>query len=106
MYGREAHLPIDIIHDPPVPAVPADKVYGEYVAKQQKMFIKAFEAVRQNISSKQDHQKAFYNRKVHGDPFVAGDLVWLFNPAVGKGKSRKFSNPGRDPTKSSPDSLR
>ena len=65
-----------------------------------------FETVRQNISSKQDHQKAFYKCKVHGDLFVAGDLDWLFNPAVESENQGSFSNPGSVPAESSPDSLR
>ena len=97
MFGREARLPIDICHDQPTSAVPASQQYGQYVLNQSEAFLKAFEAVRQNVSRKQCHQQELYNRRVHGDPFSTGDLVWLFNPAVGKGQSRKLLRPWTGP---------
>ena len=45
----------------------------------------------------QCRHQTLYNRKAHGESFVAGDLVWLFNPAPGKGQSRKLMNPWTGP---------
>ena len=46
---------------------------------------------------KQCYQWELYNRKVHGNPLSVGDLVWLFNPAIGKGPSRKLLRPWTGP---------
>ena len=29
-----------------------------------------------------DRQKELYDRRVHGEEFNAGDLVWLHNPVI------------------------
>ena len=97
MFGREARLPIDIGHEQPTSEVPAHQQYGQYVQKQSEAFLRAFEVVRKNVSMKQCHQRQLYNRKIHGDPFSVGDLVWLFNPATGKGQSRKLLRPWTGP---------
>ena len=99
MFGRDARLPTDIIHEPPqcIADIPTQQLYGQYVVNQQEKFLKAFEAVRKSISTKQCHQKQLYNQKVHGDPYRPGDLVWLYNPAVAKGKSRKLHRPWKGP---------
>ena len=41
-------------------------------------------------------QSELYNKKVHGKPYVPGDLVWLHNPAVPPGESRSFIIHGQD----------
>ena len=35
-------------------------------------------------------QKTLYNKSIHGDPYKAGELVWLHCPAVPRGKSPKL----------------
>ena len=95
--GKLAYPVTSFMYDPPFLAIPADKVYGEYVSKQQKMLIKAFEAMRQNISSKQNHQKAFYNRKVHGENPLLLESSLAVQSAIGKGKSRKHFKPWKGP---------
>ena len=47
------------------------------------------------MGTEQKRQREYFNRKVHGEPFKKGDLVWLFEPQ--KAKSRKFFFPWRDP---------
>ncbi len=51
------------------------------------------------MGSEQRRQKEIYDAKVHGKPFSAGDLVWLFNPAVPRGQARKFHRPWVGPYK-------
>ena len=98
MFGREARLPLAIVHKPPPsPHGAIPQQYGNYVQSLQETFNTAFEAVRSNMSTRQGRQKEFYNCKVHGDPFKPGDLVWLFNEALVKGESRKLRRPWRGP---------
>ena len=40
-----------------------------------------------------------YRKKVHGDQFDQGDLVWLHNPVVPRGQSRKLHCPWTGPFK-------
>ena len=47
------------------------------------------------MGKEQRRQRDYFNRKVHGDPFKAGDLVWLFEPH--RAKSRKFYLPWQGP---------
>ena len=47
------------------------------------------------MGSEQRRQREYFNRKVHGEPFKEGDLVWLFEPH--KAKSRKFYLPWHGP---------
>ena len=47
------------------------------------------------MGSEQRRQREYFNRKVHGEMFKEGDLVWLFEPH--KAKSRKFYLPWHGP---------
>ena len=47
------------------------------------------------IGKEQRRQKDYYQRKVHGEGFEAGDRVWLLEP--NKAKSRKFHLPCHGP---------
>ena len=47
------------------------------------------------MGSEQRRQREYFNRKVHGEPFKEGDLVWLFE--LHKAKSRKFYLPWKGP---------
>ena len=44
-------------------------------------------------------QKELYDRKVHGEKFTVGQLVWLCNPVVPRGNSRKLHTPWVGPYK-------
>ena len=46
---------------------------------------------------KQSRQKELYDQKTKGAPFKTDDLVWLFCPAVPRGKPRKFHCPWQGP---------
>ena len=95
MFGLEARLPIDLIYNlNGEQEETADKSYSTYVNKQREQFAEAYEKVRQNVSQKQCYQSLQYNRRIHGKPF---ELVWLFNPTIKKGQSRKFHRPWGGP---------
>ena len=60
---------------------------------------KAFDVARRNVNTTTEKMKEFYDQKIHGKPYDPGDLVWLHNPAVPKGKSRKLHSPWSGPYK-------
>eukprot|EP00731_Ephydatia_muelleri_P017571 Em0010g669a len=50
----------------------------------------AYRLVRDHMGIQHLRQKTLYDRSSHGDPYKAGDLVWLHCPAVPRGKSPKL----------------
>ena len=95
MFGLEARLPIDLIYN--LNGEQEETADSTYVNKQREQFAEAYEKVRQNVSQKQCYQSQQYNRRIHGKPFDKGELVWLFNPTIKKGQSRKFHRPWGGP---------
>ena len=53
----------------------------------------AYDKVRQHLSTRHQRQKEIYDKRIHGKPYSEGDTVWLFNPVVEKGQSKKFHHP-------------
>uniref|UniRef100_A0A1I8II82 Aromatic-L-amino-acid decarboxylase n=1 Tax=Macrostomum lignano TaxID=282301 RepID=A0A1I8II82_9PLAT len=62
----------------------------EWVAELRSRLQTSHERARQNLEAAQLHQKAAYDRRCHGEAFSENDLVWLHNPALKRGESRKF----------------
>ena len=97
MFGRDARLPMDIIYDTTPPDGIEQQPYAAYVKSQHVLLTDAFRQVRENTGQKYSFQKELYNKKVHGQPLVDGEMVWLFNPAIRKGQSRKLHKPWSGP---------
>ena len=57
----------------------------------------AYATVRKDLGHYLRRQKEIYDVKAHGHPYKKGDMVWLHNAAVAKGKSRKFHKPWAGP---------
>ena len=62
-------------------------------------FEEAYKYIRQNVGDKRKHQKSLYNKKIHSQKYKPGDLLWLLNPSVPKGKAKEFNNPWTGPYK-------
>ena len=76
MFGR---LTINIMYGALVQQTPS---VSQYVTKLNNILEKAFAEVRKKVSTHQDRQVQVYNKRIHGQPYSSGDLVWLFNPVV------------------------
>ena len=61
---------------------------GEHAEELNESLYEFHREAQKTMGSEQRRQREFFNRKVHGEPFKEGDLVWLFAPR--KAKSRKF----------------
>ena len=96
MFGRQARLPVDLIHGTGPKAMENQSV-GEYVASLKSRISAAFDLVRRNVSKHHVYQKELYDQRVHGQPFNTGDWVWLYSPVVGRGGSRKLNGPWKGP---------
>ena len=89
IFGREAQYPIDLF----VPKPPGDPrlKLGENAEELKERLYEMHREAQMTMGSEQRRQREYFNRKVHGEPFKEGDLVWLFEPH--KAKSRKFFLP-------------
>ena len=87
MFGRQARIPVDLMYGT---AEPESISYGEYAMKLQKLLTKAHKLARESLAEKQERQTELYNKKVHGEPYEVGVLVWLLNPQVPREKSKKL----------------
>lgn len=87
MFGRQARLPMDIV----LGTIPPEATtVPEYVAHLHDSLKKSYEHVRNQMGHHQQQQKTHHDALVQGKSFEVGDLVWLHNPAVPRGKSRKL----------------
>jgi len=96
MFGRQPHMPLDIIY-----GVPPDHTqeHCQYVVNLRKTMESAYCLARRNVQTAAYRQKENYDLKVHGDKFKPGELVWLCNPVVPKGNSKKLHSPWVGPYK-------
>ena len=70
----------------------------EYVDYLKKRFQLVHQYVRQNAQKGMQRQKTGYDQKENTRcVFRKGDHVWLYTPAVPKGKSPKFHRPWQGP---------
>ena len=93
IFGREAQYPIDLFVPKP-PGDPRLKLGDNAEELNERLYEKHREA-QMTMRTEQRRQREYFNRKVHGEQFREGDLVWLFKPH--KAKSRKFHLPWHDP---------
>ena len=73
---------------------PENVSYREYATKLQESLTKAYKLVHESLAEKQEMQTELYNKKVHGELYEVGVLVWLLNPQVSWGKSNSTSGGG------------
>ena len=89
MFGREVQLPIDVMYG--LPACTEQPVnVSLFVKDLRKWMSEAYERVRSHLSSEQRRHKQIYDVKVAGKPFTIGSKVWLNNPVVPRGQSKKL----------------
>ena len=93
IFGREAQYPIDLF----VPKPPGDPrlKLGENAEELNERLYEIHREAQMTMGAEQRRQREYFNRKVQGEPFQEGDLVWLFEPD--KAKSRKFYLPWHGP---------
>jgi len=91
MYGRQARLLVDIIYRTP-------SMEQSNQSKRLRLSLEGTYALaREKLQSAAQRQKSLHDKRMHGDPFQEGDLMWLCSPAIRKGKSRKLHCPWKGP---------
>eukprot|EP00731_Ephydatia_muelleri_P010034 Em0005g620a len=96
MFGRQVKLPVDLMYGT---TQGKETAVMEYVKNLKDGLLEAYALVRDRCETEHKRQKSIYDRKVHGEPYSEGDLVWLFTPAVPSGQSRKLHRPWKGPYK-------
>ena len=93
LFGKEAQYHIDLFYPKP----PGDPrlVLGEDGLELNEKLYEVHSHAQATMGKEQPRQRDYFNEKVHGDPFKAGDLVWLFE--LHRAKSRKFYLPRQGP---------
>ena len=96
MFGRLARLPVDIMYGscPTEPVLP-----HQYVKTLKATMEGAYEKAREHLKATAVRSEELYNKRVHGREFQVGELVWLNNPVVPRGRSRKLHCPWTGPFK-------
>ena len=94
MFGREARLPVDLTFGSTSQETLSP---NDYVHKLQKSLDYAYGLVRDTLGDVQMRQKTLYDKKVHGEPYVVGDRVWLYSSVVPKNSHRKLHHPWTGP---------
>ena len=95
LIGKEAQYPIDLFYSKP----PGDPrlVLGEDGLELNEKMYEVHSHAQATMGNEQRRQRDYLKKKVHGDPFTRGDVVWLFEPH--ESKSRKFFYGGQSPMK-------
>ena len=96
MFGRQPNLPIDLVYPVHSKAPTTVNDYAQNVRADLKT---AFQLVREKLQKSHEHRKEYYDRKVHGNPYESGDLVWLHNAVIPRGSSKKRHHPRTGPYK-------
>ena len=94
MYGREPQLPIDIVYGT---QSPSRTDVNNFVQQSHKLMEQAYHRVREHLSAGHQRQKDIYDKRVHGKPYQEGDAVWLLDPVVAEGQSKKFHHSWKGP---------
>ena len=94
MFGRLVRMPVDIMYGTPTPQ---PTLHSEYATQLRQKLEAAYQQVCDRLGHKLGRQKELYDRRVHGKPFEAGELVWLHSPAVPRGQSKKLYCPWTGP---------
>ena len=84
MLERKVRIPLDIVFGTPTSEVADPSEYAQTLRERLE------KCLRDNLGTAAERQKEYYNRRVHGEPYHEGDYVWLLNPAVPRGQSKKL----------------
>ena len=94
MFGRQARMLVDIMLGT---STATTSTIPQYVANLRTNLETAYSYVRNRMGHQLEQQKIHYDERVNGRPYKSGDLVWLHNPAIPRGRSKKLHRPWTGP---------
>ena len=98
MLGRELRTPAELAFGRP-PDSPDTPPGPEYARRLQDRLESAHSFAREQQQSAGVKQKRYYDVKAKGRHFVAGELVWVYNPQRKKGRCPKLDSQWAGPCK-------
>ena len=96
MFGREAKLPIDLMYGT---GNNAETPITDYANQLRKSLESAYNQARQKLGASHERRKRHNDKRIHGEPFQEGDLVWLHSKAIPQGQLKKLHHPWTGPYK-------
>ncbi|KAJ8050976.1 hypothetical protein HOLleu_04370 [Holothuria leucospilota] len=97
MFGFQMKTPLECIWSSPADRTEDAATYPEFVESLKEKLNKISELARCHLKSSGERQKEFADRNSSIETFKPGDLVWVYQPAVGKGRSPKLHCPWKIP---------
>ena len=94
MLGREVNIPADLMFPADLPTVANP---DEYIQELENATLSAHKAARDNLKTAQMRMKRDYDLKILEHTYAVGDVVYVLDTAVVKGKCRKLSPPWKGP---------
>lgn len=94
LFGHEIRLPVDVMYG----RQPHHKEeVSDYIRSLRTTLDEVHEKAREHLRTAQKRQKDYYDRRVAGEQIKVGDRVFLHEPAVKKGQTKKFHSPWQGP---------
>ena len=93
MFGHDSHLPEDVLFSIPG-AVEDPSQYAEVLKNRMQQ---AHARILQYMELQQQRQKEYYDKGVTEKTYAVSEFVFLHNPAVGGGYSKKLHKPWQGP---------
>ncbi|XP_018651543.1 LOW QUALITY PROTEIN: KRAB-A domain-containing protein [Schistosoma mansoni] len=95
LFGHE-RLPVEIQW----PLLPCEEQeHVPYIRTLRNRLADAYRLINSNLRKASEHQKDWYDRRVHGPVYKVGDRVWLRRPMTSSGSCSKFHQPWQGPFK-------
>jgi len=94
MLGREVNIPAQLMFPNVQTSYPE---YGEFVKDLTEGLKKSHESARKKLKTTTRRMKRDYDLRILLRPYEQGDVVYLLDSAVAKGKSRKLCSPWKGP---------
>ena len=94
MFGHEVRLPVDVMfrrqpnHKPEV---------SDYLRNLRDTLEEVCEHARGHLRAAQKHQKDHYDQRIAGEQIEVSDRVFLHDPAVKRGQTKKLHSPWQGP---------
>ena len=96
-FGRSPALPVDVMLGRVDVEENNDRTVSQYIKDVQRTLKGAYDTIRINLEVAQKKRKDAYDGQCAGIDFKIGDRVWLFNPAIKTGHTKKRSSLWRGP---------
>lgn len=87
MFGRDPHLPEDIMHGISPEAYASPERYSQTLVGRMRS---AYQLVQEKAKRKQNQQKEVYEKTIKGHPYQVDDIVFRYSSVVPKGCSRSL----------------